>query len=54
MCVWRDLCWCKMYESGCPGMVVAIAVDGKVRRIMNLAVVSAYAATLSVPELEPH
>lgn len=26
----RDLCWCKMYESGCPGMVVAISVDGKV------------------------
>jgi len=25
----RDLCWCKMYEAGTPGMVVAIAVNGK-------------------------
>jgi len=25
----RDLCWCKMYESGTPGMVVAISVNGK-------------------------
>jgi len=25
----RDLCWCKMYESGSPGMVVCISVNGK-------------------------
>ena len=25
----RDLCWVKMYESGTPGMVVAISVNGK-------------------------
>jgi len=25
----RDLVWCKMYESGAPGMVVAISVNGK-------------------------
>lgn len=25
----RDLCWTKMYESGTPGMVVGIAVNGK-------------------------
>lgn len=25
----RDLCWCKMYESGTPGMIVGIAVNGK-------------------------
>eukprot|EP00092_Neocalanus_flemingeri_P034475 GFUD01037486.1.p1 GENE.GFUD01037486.1~~GFUD01037486.1.p1 ORF type:complete len:623 (+),score=230.90 GFUD01037486.1:36-1904(+) len=25
----RDLCWCKMYESGTPGMIVAISVNGK-------------------------
>jgi len=25
----RDLIWCKMYESGAPGMVVAISVNGK-------------------------
>eukprot|EP00090_Calanus_glacialis_P021436 TRINITY_DN33065_c0_g1_i1.p1 TRINITY_DN33065_c0_g1~~TRINITY_DN33065_c0_g1_i1.p1 ORF type:complete len:623 (-),score=236.77 TRINITY_DN33065_c0_g1_i1:72-1940(-) len=25
----RDLVWCKMYESGSPGMIVAISVNGK-------------------------
>ena len=25
----RDLCWVKMYESGAPGMTVAISVNGK-------------------------
>merc|ERR1719481_2474962 len=25
----RDLVWCKMYESGAPGMTVAISVNGK-------------------------
>ena len=25
----RNLVWCKMYESGAPGMVVAISVNGK-------------------------
>ena len=30
----RDLCWSKMYESGTPGLVVAIAVNGKVKVVM--------------------
>jgi len=25
----RDLVWCKMYESGAPGMIVAVSVNGK-------------------------
>ena len=35
----RDLCWSKMYESGTPGLVVAIAVNGKVNVVILLKVV---------------